>query len=75
MALMDGPRLVVDWVRCDGNGVCAELMPEVVELDDWGFPVVKGTVPARLVRLAERAATSCPSRALRLVPAAEAPRR
>jgi ferredoxin len=59
-------RLVVDWVRCQGSGVCAELLPELVELDDWGFPMVKGPVPPELTRLAERARAACPSLALRL---------
>jgi ferredoxin len=60
-------ELVVDWVRCAGHGVCAELLPELVELDDWGYPQVLGPVPERLLRLAERARASCPAIALRLV--------
>ena len=60
-------RLVVDWVRCEGNGVCAELLPELVELDDWGFPMVTGPVPPELTRLAERARAACPSLALQVV--------
>jgi len=67
-------RVVVDWVRCDGHAICVELLPEVLELDDWGFPMVRGPVPARLERLAERARASCPSLALRLVRSAEPPR-
>jgi len=60
-------RLVVDWVRCNGSGVCAELLPELVQPDDWGFPIVAGPVPAHLDKLAQRARASCPSLALRLV--------
>jgi ferredoxin len=68
MAVTGEQRLVVDWVRCDGHGVCVELLPELLEVDDWGFPVVRGPVPPRLGRLAERARASCPAMALRLTP-------
>ena len=70
MALTRGDRPVepvVDWLRCDGNGVCAELLPELVTRDDWGFPVVRpGPVPEDLRRLAARARAACPAMAFRL---------
>jgi ferredoxin len=62
-----GTRIVVDWLRCDAHGVCAELLPEVLGLDDWGYPVVRGPVPVHLERLADRARASCPALALKLV--------
>ena len=64
----DGPVEVdVDWVRCDGNGVCADLVPELVSRDDWGYPVVApGPVPDELRRLAARARAACPAMAFRL---------
>ena len=35
---MTGPvRLAVDLIGCDGRGLCAELLPELVTLDDWGL--------------------------------------
>src|SRR5256885_9866229 len=34
-------RLVVDRIKCDGRGLCAELLPELIRLDDWGYPIVK----------------------------------
>jgi ferredoxin len=62
-------RIVVDWTRCTGHGLCAEVLPELVELDDWGYPVVgEGPVPADLERLAARARQVCPALALRLDP-------
>jgi ferredoxin len=67
MAVSEPTHLVVDWVRCDGHGHCIELLPEVITADDWGFPMMTGPVPAHLERLAERARTSCPALALRLV--------
>ena len=63
-----GPhRLVVDWPRCDGHGLCAEVLPELVSLDEWGYPVVAdGQVPDDLRRDAVRARDACPAVALRL---------
>jgi ferredoxin len=69
MEVTSGRHLIVDWVRCDGQGLCVELLPELMELDDWGFPVVLGPVPPELERLAERARAGCPSMALRLAAA------
>jgi ferredoxin len=60
-------RLRVDPVACDAFGYCAELLPERVTLDEWGYPVVDGApVPRDLVVLATRAAAECPRRALHL---------
>lgn len=61
-------RLRVDWPLCSGRGVCHELLPEVVELDDWGYPVVRGPVPEALTDAARVAVRWCPRLALRLVP-------
>jgi ferredoxin len=60
-------RLVVDWTACDGRGLCAELLPELVGRDDWGFPLIDDpTVPAALRDHATRAVAACPRLALRL---------
>ncbi|HOA01607.1 MAG: ferredoxin [Actinomycetales bacterium] len=59
----------VDWPSCAARGLCAELLPERIHLDEWGFPVVEGTVTPDLLGLAKAAATACPHRALRLVSA------
>jgi ferredoxin len=54
-------------VACDAYGYCAELLPERVTLDEWGYPVVDGTPVGReLVELATRAAGECPRRAFHL---------
>ena len=64
------PRIVVDWTACDGRGLCAELLPELVSRDEWGFPLIPDpTVPASLRDQAERAIAACPRLALRLVTA------
>jgi ferredoxin len=60
-------ELVVDRIACDGFGMCAELLPELVDLDDWGYPIVReGGVPDALLDHARRAVAVCPVLALRL---------
>lgn len=60
-------RIVIDPVACDAYGYCAELIPEVISLDEWGYPVVDGRpVPSELVDAARRAARDCPRRAITL---------
>lgn len=59
--------LDVDRIKCDGRGLCAELLPELIRLDDWGYPIVApGRVPEHLLPLAERAVEECPVLALAL---------
>ena len=61
-------QLAVDPIACTGHGVCAELLPEGIRLDEWGYPLVAaGDVPRDLLRQARRAAAACPARALLLV--------
>lgn len=63
----DGYRLVVDRIACDGYGTCAELLPEMITLDDWGYPIVRpGVVPADVLDAARWAVDTCPVLALRL---------
>ena len=60
-------RLRVDFIACDGRGLCAEALPELVTLDDWGFPIVSGrAVPPRLLADARETVRLCPKLALRL---------
>ncbi|MDA8298330.1 MAG: ferredoxin [Actinomycetota bacterium] len=60
-------RLRIDPVACDGYGYCAELLPELVELDEWGYPIVSDpVVPTALEALARRCATACPRNAVLL---------
>lgn len=59
--------LEVDRIRCDGYGMCAELVPELIQLDDWGYPILRAEpVPPRLAAHARRAVDVCPVLALRL---------
>jgi ferredoxin len=55
-------------IACEGHGLCAELFPERIGLDDWGYPLVDpGPVPPGLERHARRAVDACPALALALV--------
>jgi ferredoxin len=59
--------LRVNPIVCDAHGVCAELLPELVRLDDWGYPIIaSGPVPAHLVGHARKAVAACPTLALLL---------
>jgi len=59
-------RIRVNPILCNGYGYCAEIVPELISLDDWGFPIVstKTIDGDKVLRLAERAVTTCPRLAL-----------
>jgi ferredoxin len=68
--------LQIDRIRCDGHGLCAELLPEWIRLDDWGYPIMKtGALPPTLLEHARRAVDACPVLALRLAQTAVMARR
>ncbi|MHB1474069.1 MAG: ferredoxin [Dermatophilaceae bacterium] len=61
-------RLRVNPVLCSGHGLCAELLPEQITLDEWGYPILSDEpVPTGLRKLARRAVTDCPALALVLL--------
>ncbi len=61
-------RLRVNPILCSGHGSCAELLPEQITLDEWGFPILSDQpVPGDLRKLARRAVIDCPALALLLV--------
>ena len=62
-------RIALDIIACDGRGLCADLLPERITLDDWGFPIVDPTPldPAAMAS-ARAAVAACPVLALRLAP-------
>ena len=68
--------LRIDRVACDGHGLCAELAPELIGLDEWGYPVIPDPVVGeRLKPHARRAVAACPVLALRLAAVPPATRR
>ncbi|MEO5983102.1 MAG: ferredoxin [Pedococcus sp.] len=68
MTSASGRRIRVDWPACRARGLCAELLPEAISLDEWGYPIVTAEVTAEHLQLAQEAVVSCPHLALRLVP-------
>jgi ferredoxin len=60
-------RVRVNPIACEAHGMCAELLPERITLDEWGYPVIDGEpVQAALLDHARRAAQACPTFALLL---------
>ena len=57
--------LRVNPIACVGHGMCAELLPELIQLDRWGYPILSSsTVPRPLADHARRAVQACPALAL-----------
>lgn len=63
-------RLGVNPIVCEAHGLCAEVFPERVALDDWGYPIIDPRpIPRELKTHARRAMEACPTLALLLVEA------
>jgi ferredoxin len=66
----DGFLLKVNPILCDGFGHCHELAPELVEIDEWGYPIIVSTPTplsnASTLRSAKYAVRGCPRQALRI---------
>jgi ferredoxin len=61
-------ELIVDPTACDGHGVCAEILPERIDRDPWGFPIIEqGKIAPPHFDHAVRAVRACPRQALHLV--------
>ena len=59
--------VAVNWIQCKGHGLCAELFPERITLDEWGYPIVDPSpITADLEAHARRAVDACPTLALLL---------
>jgi ferredoxin len=61
------PQLRVDWPECRARGLCHEVLPELIDLDEWGYPIVRGPVTDDLLADARAAVRTCPRLALRVV--------
>ncbi|MCE0768218.1 ferredoxin [Pseudonocardia kujensis] len=64
-------RLRVDPIACAGHGLCADLLPDHIDLDEWGYPILddgRRTAPLDPdeIRAARAAIAACPTLALRL---------
>lgn len=61
----DDTVLVVDRIACTGKGICAHLLPDAVELDEWGYPIIGDDHPEP--GAARTAMSLCPTNALRQI--------
>jgi ferredoxin len=66
-------RMHIDWTACDGRGLCTELLPEILDRDEWGYPISRDgsrepAIPEALETHASRAVAQCPRLALSLNP-------
>ena len=60
-------ELTINWIACDGYGLCGDLAPDLIELDDWRYPIIpKGPLPPDLLDAARRVVDCCPMKALAL---------
>ncbi|QLL10486.1 MULTISPECIES: ferredoxin [Mycobacterium] len=58
-------RVKVDRDRCEGNAVCVGIAPDIFDLDDEDYAVVKtDPIPADQEDLAEQSIAECPRAAL-----------
>jgi ferredoxin len=59
--------LRVNPIACTAHGACAELLPELIALDPWGYPIVPPVeLDDDLLKLARKAVAACPVLALTL---------
>ncbi len=62
------PKLRINPIACNGHGMCAELLPELIDLDDWGYPIIKTSeIPLNLLDMAKRAERICPTLAVMIL--------
>jgi ferredoxin len=55
----------VDRDRCEGNAVCVGIAPDLFDLDDEDYAVMKvDEIPADQEELAEQSIAECPRAAL-----------
>jgi ferredoxin len=58
-------RISVNPIACEAHGMCAELLPERITLDEWGYPLLDDSpLHGSQVEHAIRAARACPTLAL-----------
>ena len=60
-------KVVVDWDRCESNGVCVRAAPRSFHLDDKDvLHVLTEQVPPELLAQVKQAVWECPKQALSL---------
>ncbi|HWD06286.1 MAG TPA: ferredoxin [Amycolatopsis sp.] len=67
MAEQRTPQLRINPITCRAHGICAELLPELIDLDEWGYPIlVDRAVRRSILADAKEAVSACPTLALSL---------
>lgn len=64
-------RIAVDWPLCQARGLCHELLPDVIQLDPWRYPLVISELRPAQLEAAREAVAACPHQALRLIKTTE----
>jgi ferredoxin len=59
-------KMEINPIACTAHQLCADLLPELIELDEWGYPIIPDKIPVHLEGHARRAVSACPTLALRL---------
>ncbi|MCX6422450.1 MAG: ferredoxin [Actinobacteria bacterium] len=68
MTVMTNVMLRIDPQACDGIGMCAHLVPDLITLDRWGYPIIPTRVlDVEEVAQATKAVKGCPKKALHLI--------
>ncbi|MGI5398978.1 NADH-ubiquinone oxidoreductase-F iron-sulfur binding region domain-containing protein [Streptomyces sp. CA-135486] len=76
-SIPSGEKVFIDWTLCQGHGICAEIIPELIRLNPDGYPAVAdAVVPVHLQGRTQRAVRRCPALAMRIeqAPAERAPK-
>lgn len=69
-------RVRIDPIACDGYGYCAELVPELIALDEWGYPMLADApVTPDIADVVAQAVAQCPRRAIFVERRVPTPRR
>jgi ferredoxin len=56
----------VDRVACTGHGICASILPALISVDEWGYPVIDGASRGQDEAAVAAAIRLCPAMALYL---------
>lgn len=61
-------KVYVDMTKCTGFGTCADLAPDVFEIDEFGYALLlhKGSVPKEFEAQARDASRKCGAWAIRI---------
>jgi ferredoxin len=60
-------KVIVDFVKCTGLGICESMAPEIFEVNDDGHLVLlKEDITDEELQSVEEAVAGCPTEALRI---------